>query len=252
MRSGSAFQFDIALYDAAGAGLSYANQAAFTGAGWSLTLIDMTTGTAVSPTISYTIAPVSGVTGRHTVALTLTTATWFVRVTPPSTSHTFILLPSAVWTGEQYDTDSLYARLNSIYGVVSQTSVPGVTLNDLVEGDSYSTTVTVPTSYLSRMGWTDLTGCTLHGTIRRPADDGTGTAAATLSAVTPFVTINGTDPTAFDITWTTYPAGMVFTTPERTTGSVNFRVEVQAAKAGKTMTVLYNATLATYRQDDPT
>jgi hypothetical protein len=211
----------------------------------------MSTGSAVTPTLSYTVSPVAGVSGRHTVGgITLTTAAWFVRITPPTTSHFFIVMPSVGWTGEQYDTDSLYARINSIYGVTSQTSVPGVTLNAMVEGDSYSTNVSVPPSYLTRMGWANLTGCTLHGTIRRPDDTTLGTPAATLTMGSdPKVTI-GADPTTFDISWTAFPTGMILTTPERTTGVVNFRVEIQAINAGKQLTILYNSPLTVYRQDD--
>lgn len=247
MRSGSTIQFDVAIYGTTGLGLTYANQAAFAAAGWTLAFIDMTTGVAVSPTISYTFTPVSGVDGRHTVVATLTTATWFVRITPPSALMTWNILPTVGWTGEANDFDTIYARLNSAFGVTSSTTVPGVALPNLVEGDSYSTTVAVPTSYLSRMGWTDLSGTTLSGTIRRPSDDGTGTAAATLTEGT-YLAHNATL-TYFDISWTTFPAGMVLTSPERATGSVTFRVEVQAVKTGKTLTVLYNSPLIVYRQD---
>jgi hypothetical protein len=254
MRAGDTVQFDIALFDAAAAALSYADKAAFEAAGWSLTFIDMATGAAVSPALTYTLAPVAGVSGRHTVRLATTTATWLARVTPPSVNHTYTVLPVAIWSGDQYDSDSIYARLNSIYGITTSTTpVPSVTLPGMIEEDSYAATITVPTSYLARMGWTDLTGATMTGTIRRPDDIGTGTAAATLGATTPFVTINGTDPTAFDIRWDVWPAGMTLTTPERTAGlAVTFRVEVQAVKAGKTLTVLYNAPLLVSRQDDPT
>lgn len=250
MRAGQPLRFDLVLLDGAGAALSYADKAAFEAAGWSLTFIDLSTGSAVSPTVSYTLAPVSGVSGRHTIALTLTTAAWFIRITPPSVNHSFSVVPTALWDGSTYDADTLFARINSVYGQSSTTAVPGVALNEMVEGDSYLTTVTVPTSYLSRMGWVNLTGKTLTGTIRRPADTTIGTPAATLGATTPFVEINGTDPTAFNIRWDTYPAGMVLTTDERTAGSVRFRVEVQAEAGGKTLTLLYNAPLAVYREDN--
>lgn len=252
MKSGDRIQFDIALFDAAGAGLSYADKTAFEAASWSLTFIDLDTGSAVSPTISYTIAPVSGIDGRHTVVTTLTTAAWMVRITPPTTSHSFSVIPSAAWTGDQYDTDSLYARLNSVYGLTSATTIPGVALNNVVEGDSYSTTVTVPTSYLSRIGWTDLSGTTLHGTIYRQSEDGTGTASATLTEGAFPKLVHNATLTAFDITWDTYPSGLVLTSPERVTGYAALRVEVQATKSGKTLTILYNAPLIAYRQDDET
>lgn len=249
MKSGSPILFDVALYDATGAGLSYANQAAFLAAGWTLSFIDMSTGIAVSPSISYTITPASGVTGRHVVSCTLTTAAWFLRITPPTSAYTWTVLPTASWTGEQYDTDSIYNRINTAYGVTSSTGVPSLTLQPIVEGDSYNQTVSVPTNYLSRVGWTDLSGTVLSGTIRRPSDDGTGTAAATLTeGSTPFLIHNATL-TSFDINWTTFPAGMVLTSQERAEGSVNYRVEVQATKAGKILTILYNSTLTCYRQD---
>lgn len=250
MKSGSPILFDIALYDPTGAALSYANYAAFIAAGWTLVFIDMSTGIAVSPTLTATITPVAGVAGRHSVQLTLTTATWIARITPPSVLYSFSIIPSAFWTGEQYDTDALYARLNSVYGVSPATAIPGVALNQIVEGDSYSCTVTVPSSYLlARAGWTDLSGTVLDGTVRSPADDGTGTVRATLTEGTYLA--HNANLLAFDISWTTYPSGMILTSPERTAGSVNFRVEVQAKKAGKILTILYNAPLLAYRQDDP-
>lgn len=254
MRSGSPILFDIALLDANGSGLSYASQAAFVAAGWDLSFIDMSTGIAVTPTISYTIAPVSGVDGRHVVGgITLTTVAWAARITPPSGSgYAFQVLPSAMWTGEQNDADTIYARLNSVYGVTSVTSVPGLNLNNMVEGDSYATTVTVPTSYLSRMGWTDLSGTTLDGTIRRSDDTTTGTPAATLTEGAYPKLVHNATLTAFDITWLAYPSGMVLTTPDRTTGSHQFRVEVQAKKGSQVLTILYNAPLIVYRQDDIT
>jgi hypothetical protein len=251
MKSGSPILFDIALFDPSYTGLSYANYAAFTAAGWTLTFIDMATGIAVTPTLTATMTPVAGVSGRHSVQVTLTTASWTVRITPPTVFHAFTVLPTATWTGEQYDTDSIYSRLNSVFGVVSATSVPGATLNQLVEGDSYSCTVTIPASYLTaRVGWTDLSGTVLDGTIRSPSDDGTGTVRATLTEGT-YLTHNA-NLLAFDIAWSTFPSGMVLTTPERTAGSVNFRVEVQAKKAGKVLTILYNAPMLCYRQDDAT
>ena len=253
MRSGSPILFDVALFDAAGAAVSYADQTAFAAAGWSLTFINMATGAAVSPTLSYTVTPVAGVSGRHMIAgITLTTAAWIVRITPPAVTWTFMVLPSASWTGEQFDTDSLYARINSVYGITSQTSIPTQTLNNLVEGDSYSTTVDIPTSYLARMGWTDLAGTDLHGTIYRITEDGTGAASATLTeGADPKVTHNAIL-TSFDISWSTFPSGLLLTSPERVTGYANCRVEVRATKAGKTLTVLYNAPMTVYRQDDET
>lgn len=248
MKSGSPIRFDLALYDASGTGLSYADAAAFTTAGWSLSFIDMATGAAVSPSISYTLAPVAGVSGRHTVSLTLTTASWFLRITPPTVNHSFSVMPTAAWTGEATDTDSLYARINSIYGVTGSTSVPGLTLDPIVEGDSYKATLKVPTSYLSRMGWTDLTGATLTGTIRRPGDDGTGTAALTMTGT--HLTVNGSDPTAIDMQWDSFPSGMVLTTPERANVSLTYRVEIQAVKTTKKLTVIYNAPFVCYRQDN--
>jgi hypothetical protein len=250
MRSGSPALFEVALFDANGAGLSYADKAAFEAAGWSLTFIDMSTGSTVSPTISYTIAAVAGVTGRHVVALTLTAAAWVVRITPPTAAWTYMQLPGVAWTGEQYDTDSIYSRVNSIYGVTSQTTIPGLTLDNLVEGDSYSCELSVPTSYLSRMGWTDLSGTVLTGTIYRASEDGTGTASATLTeGADPRLTHTATL-TNFSISWDTFPTGLLLTLPERATGYANMRVEVQASKAGKKLTVLYGAPITVYRQDN--
>ena len=247
--------FDIALLDASGNGLSYASKAAFEAAGWSLSFRDPATGNALGSQPAYTLSPVTGVTGRHTVLVTLGTSAWYVRITPPTTAYDFAVLPGAMWDGSTYDADDLYARLSTVYGTsLSGSTVSTATLPNTVEGDSYATTVTVPAAYLARMGWTDLTGATLTGTIRRPTDTTTGTPAATLDGTgTPpngLLAVNGVDNKAIDISWTTYPTGMVFDAGERVAGTVNFRVELQAVKAGKKLTVLYNATLPVYRQDN--
>ena len=257
MRSGSPILFDIALYDTAGAGLSYADKTAFEGAGWSLTFIDMSTGSAVSPTISYTIAPVAGVTGRHVVQCTLTATAWQARITPPSASYSFQLVPALSWTGETYDTDSIFARVNSIYGIQTVTSLPTGVARPMVESDSYACTLQVPTAYLTSLGWTNLTGATLTGTIRRSSDDGTGTAAADLVTGSPTsaqgkVAINSGDATKVDVTWTTYPTGMALTSPERAAGGAAFRISVEATLAGKQLTVLYYFTLQVSRKENLT
>ena len=254
MRATDPIMFDVALLDTAGAGLSYANKAAFEAAGWSLSFRDPATGNALGSQPAYTITPVAGVTGRHTVLVTLGTSAWYARITPPSVDHDFAILPGGIWDGSSYDADDVFARLSTVFGVSNGSTVNSVALPNLVEGDSYLATVTVPAAYLARMGWTDLTGATLTGTIRRPEDTTTGTPACTLDATgtspNGLLAVNGTDNKAVDISWTTYPTGMVFTTPERTAGTVNFRVELQVVKTGKKLTVLYNATLATFRQDN--
>jgi hypothetical protein len=246
--------FDVALLDATGAGLSYANKTAFEAAGWALSFRDPATGNALGTQPAYTIAPVSGVTGRHTVLVTLGTSAWYARITPPTTSHDYAVLPGAMWDGSSYDSDDLYSRMSTVFGTSTGSSVNIATLPNLIEGDSFLTTVTVPAAYLSRMGWTDLTGATLTGTIRRPDDITTGTPACTLDGTgTPpngLLAVNGTDPKAVDLSWTTYPTGMVLTTPERAVGTVNYRVEIQAVKSGKKLTVLYNSTMPVFRQDN--
>ena len=255
MRATDPIMFDIALLDTAGAGLSYADKTAYEAAGWSLSFRDPATGNALGSQPAYTLTPVAGVTGRHTVLVTLGTSAWYARITPPTTAYDFAVLPGAMWDGSTYDADDLYARLSTVYGTaLSGSTVSTVSLPNAVEGDSYSTTVTVPAAYLARMGWTDLTGATLTGTIRRPTDTTLGTPACTLDATgTPpngLLAVNGVDNKAVDISWTTYPTGMVFDAGERVTGTVNFRVELQAVKTGKKLTILYNATLPIYRQDN--
>lgn len=255
MHATDPIMFDVALLDASGNGLSYADKTAFEAAGWALSFRDPATGNALGSQPAYTLSPVTGVTGRHTVLVTLGTSAWFARITPPSTAYDFAVLPGASWDGSTYDSDDLYSRLSTVYGTaLSGSTVSTVALPNMVEGDTYLTTVTVPAAYLARMGWTDLTGSTLTGTIRRPEDTTTGTPACTLDATgTPpngLLAVNGTDAKAVDLSWTTYPTGMVLTSPERTTGTVNFRVEIQAVKGGKKLTVIYNATLPVYRQDN--
>lgn len=254
MKATDPIMFDVALLDASGNGLSYANKTAFEAAGWSLSFRDPATGSALGVQPSYTLTPVTGVNGRHTVLVTLGTTAWFARITPPSVNHDFAMLPAAFWDGSSYDADDVFARLSTVYGTSTGSTVNSVVMPNLVEGDSYAATVTIPSAYLARMGWTSLTGATLTGTIRRPTDTTTGTPACTLDGTgTPpngLLVVNGTDNKAVDISWTTYPTGMVFTTDERTSGTVNFRVEIQAVITGKKLTVLYNATLPTFRQDN--
>ncbi len=249
MRAGSPFLFDLALYDADGVGLSYANAAAFESAGWSAVAVSLSTGIDLSPAVAYTLAPVAGIDGRHSFRYTLTDTPFFWRFTGPTTSHVFNVIPGAINDGEVNDPDTLYARFNSVYGLTTATTVPGVIMNSMVEGDSYFTTITIPTSYLARMGWTDLTGTTLDGTIRVPGDHTIGTPAVALVMGTNLA-INGDNAAAIDIYWDTYPPGMVLTPDMRAEGQAVFTVEVQAKMAGKTLTILYNAPLTVFHQDD--
>lgn len=254
MKAGDPIIFDVALADATGAGLSYADYTAFTTAGWSLTFIDPSTGSALGSPPSATLAPVSGINGRHRVMTTATSSAYMVRITPPNTNFSYTVLPTVFWDGTDQDTDAVYNRLTSVYTFATGTSVQSGTLPSAVEGDSYSATLTTSAAYLARMGWSDLTGATLTGTIRRPGDTTIGTPACTLNGTgTPpdgLVAINGSNPTSVDISWTTYPTGMVLATDERTAGAVDFRVEIQAVKAGKKLTVAYNVKLTVYRQDN--
>lgn len=255
MKAGDKFIFDVALYDASGNGLSYADKTAFTTASWTLSFVDPSTGSALSPQPTYTLAPVTGVNGRHAITVTLPTSAFLARFTPPSTGYEFVVLPSAYWDGLSYDENSIYTRLSSVLGISTGGSPATGTLPSLVEGDSYLATITVPAAYLARLGWSNLTGATLTGTIHRATDIGTETAACTLDgAGTPpngLLAVNGTDPTAVDLSWTTFPTGMALTTPERTASNLlTFRVEIQAVLGGKKLTVLTQASLTVLRQDN--
>jgi hypothetical protein len=127
----------------------------------------------------------------------------------------------------------------------------------MVEGDSYLATLVVPSAYLTRLGWTDLTGATLTGTVRALTDIGTGTALADLVTGVPTtaqgkIAINGANASAVDISWTDYPTGMVLTTPQKTTGYVTVNVSIEATLASKILTVIYRAQMTIYAEDLPT
>lgn len=253
MKAGDPFVFDVALFDASGSPLSYANKTAFTTAGWSLIFID-TAGAALASQPAYTLAAVAGVAGRHAVVSTLPAQATMVRITPPATTWSFVVLPSLYTDSLIYDENSIFSRLNSVLGISSSGAPATTVLPSMVEGDSYLATIVVPISYLARMGWSNLTGATFTGTIHRPADVGTEAAACVLDGTgTPpngKLTINGSDPTAVDLSWTTFPTGMVFTTPERSATAINYRVEIQAVIAGKKLTILTQSNLTVLRQDN--
>lgn len=256
MRAGSPVLLGVQLFDASGAALSYANRAAFTGAGWALTFIDMATGAAVSPSISYTIATSTGPPGMHFLGWTLTANETYVLITPPA-GFSYQFASTAIYTGETNDIDTVYNRVTSVFAAPSSASVSTATLPSMVEGDSYLATLVIPTSYLQRLGWSDLTGATLTGTVRALSDNGQGTALADLVTGSPSsaqgkIAINGTNAKAVDISWTNYPTGMVLQTADRNAGSVTVNVSIEAVEAGKTLTVIYRSTLLIYAKDNPT
>jgi hypothetical protein len=245
----------LQLFDASGAALSYASYVAFTAAGWSLAFIDMATGTDISPSISATVAAHAGPPGFHFLGWTLTANETYVLITPP-TGFTYQNAPSVIYTGESNDLDTLYARVSSVYAAPSSSSPSTVALPSMVEGDSYLATLQVPTTYLTRLGWADLTGVTLVGTVRAQTDIGTGTALADLVTGVPTaaqgkIAINAGDATKIDISWTDYPTGMVLTTPQKTAGSVTVNVSIEATLAGKSLTTIYRATLTIFAEDVP-
>jgi len=256
MRSGSPALVGLQLFDASGGALAYANLAAFTGAGWAIEFIDMATGVAISPAITATLATHTGPPGFHFLGWTLTTNETYVLITPP-TGYSFQMTPSVIYTGEQNDVDTVYSRVSSVYAAPSSASPSVTVLPSMVEGDSYLATMQIPTAYLTRLGWTNLTGATLTGTVRAQTDIGTGTALADLVTGSPTtaqgqIRVNAGDATKVDILWTTYPTGMVLTTPQKTTGKVTVNVSIEAVESSQTLTVLYRATLDIFAKDNPT
>lgn len=149
----------LQLEDDAGTAASYANKAAFTGAGWALTFKDID-GVSLSPQPTYTVADQGA--GLHRINLDEPSEPCFAIITVPTGYYTPRLVLE--FTGEPYDLADIYALiLSNAQGTTAGVGSARVsdTLEDWVDGDSFSMSVVFTAAQLAKIGKTTLTGVTV-------------------------------------------------------------------------------------------
>lgn len=234
------------FFDAAGAGQSYANAAAFLSAGWTVTYVDMTGSVITSPT--WNVSPLAGLAGRHKFQITVPNVSGVIYFTPPSGySSAWDSAPIPV---EQSSIDDIAALLTATDVSVNPITLASTANLEQYEGDSVDRTINIPTSTLSEFGWSNLVGCTLSGAIRRTTDTTTGSPLVALVATTN-LTIVGADSKSVRIKQDTFPAALALSGTEIGNGGVQHYYDIQATKAGIRKT-LVRGVWSIRRQEDRT
>lgn len=155
----------LLLQTTAGAADSYADETAFTGAGWDLDFRD-SDGITLSPQPDWTLSDEGD--GLHAVYIEAEpSGPWFAKITVPAGHYS----SGAALTGDgdPYSISGLAALLLSTIGtpVSPGSRVEGV-LEDWVEGDYYNTEIIIPAAELEKISASDLTGVTVSAAAKQP------------------------------------------------------------------------------------
>jgi hypothetical protein len=201
MASGDPWFDLMQLETDAGVAASYANAAAFTGAGWDLSF-KQADGTVLSPQPTWTV--VDEGSGLHRINVVAepdrgATAGWYAEITVPSGYYTPSL--SLGGLGEPYELADLMAQIMSSASSSGAVAAARVTdeLEDWVEGDSFRLDVTFTAAQLAKIGKTTLTGVTIiaGAKLAFPAKDSDDTndisfiaAAVDVTALTALITLD--------------------------------------------------------------
>ncbi len=200
MITGSTFPHVLYLFSTAGVAQSYANTAAFTGAGWAVTWYDKN-GSALGSQPTYAIVDLGS--GRHVISFPNPAGVWVALATVPAGKSD----PGAFGgEGTSYDEDSLAGLFLTSTGIPAAQSAADQDLGDVVDGDSWSSgTLNIPLGKITPFGivFADLndTDFTLTAGLKStPADASVPIDAAFGGSVT-------TDG-AFIVSWDTFPTAM--------------------------------------------
>ncbi len=212
----------VCLQTTAGAAASYADKAAFTGAGWDLTWRDVD-GTALASQPTWTIADEGA--SLHRIKYTVPAGFWWVEYTVPAGYRADPA--SFAGEGQSYDEDSIATLLQTNQGIPALQSAADRDLGDVVMGDSWNSgTLTVPVGKLSTLGFTTLTGLSVITAALKDAPTSTGS-----------IVISGTIVSATGLTcsagWLTFPTGLNLTTEE----SKTWYLDIQFRNTGATVTI---------------
>lgn len=120
-----------------------------------------------------------------------------------------------------YDTDALADLLTASIGSAAASGITVSTdFGTVKEGDAWSTgTLTVPTSVISRFGYSDLTGMTISAGLKNTPSD----SPVTIAAGTPGAAILSAANRTCQVTWDTFPVGL----SPGTAQSKTFQMDIQ-------------------------
>lgn len=231
MKTGDTIPRIIALSQANGTPVQYANLAAAVSAGWSFVLDDAT-GTPISSP-SMTLVPKSSTDGSHYLFYVLPAGLTNLRIVAPSGYRGSVL--ALLGEGESY---SLTDLANLILSLTAQASIqttvtgPGKADWSWVQHDSINRSFTIPATTLAEFGWTDLSGATFTGAVRAPGDN--GSASPTLSLTGTQITGSGLVLTiAMD-----WDAALNLSQSDYANGSKVWNYDIQMVKSSKKKTIL--------------
>lgn len=235
-RAGQQVEFAFRLTQD-GAALSYANAAAFEAAGWA---VDLRVAQA-DQTFSYTIQPHTDTAlaneGYHLLVTTMVNGLGNLIVSKPTTGTGWHVGPDGYALAfETNDIDSVYSLIVSTEGIViSGTNIVQVDF-DLVEGQSWTKTVTASETALTEWGYDseDLADgtLTLRGEVRLPTN-AQGIPNAHIAVSTDTAT-PGTDPVIrlsfpeWPVAVTGVQEGMTVVSADSDNSTVLFQWDVEA------------------------
>lgn len=218
-KTGDNVSLPIYLESNAGAAQTYANQAAFAAASWTLTWYQA--GAALGSQPTYTVTPL-GSTGIH----------WFNFNLPAGVDSMVIGNPTGfrsdpaaiVLTTPTSDTDAIVSVLNTATGTPINNGIQTSYSFSVAEGDSFIKALTVPAAALTDFGLTDLSGTwTTTAAGRDPADTTTGAPAFVMT-----VAIVNAAARTITMGWgSTFPSGAALTTSDILNGSKAWLYDVQ-------------------------
>lgn len=218
-KTGDNVSLPIYLESNAGAAQTYANQAAFLAASWTLTWYQAGVALGTQPT--YTVTPL-GSTGIHWFNFNLPAGVDSIIVGNPTG---FRSDPAAiVLTTPTSDTDAIVSVLNTASGTPINNGIQTSYSFSVAEGDSFIKTLTVPAAALTDFGITDLTGTwTTTAAGRDPTDSTTGSPAFVMT-----VAILSGAARTITMGWgSTFPAGAAMSAGDILNGSKAWLYDVQ-------------------------
>jgi hypothetical protein len=196
LKPGDIAYLPFTLQTTAGVAVVFANKAALTGAGWTLTYWNAG---AVVSSPTWDLVIVDSPAGRYQVALTIAAAGQGECFLTPPAGYT-----SSVETHtldvESYDLDALAALFLSASGSPGVQSAEDGDLGDVVDGDSWNSgTLTISEDAMSPLGVTSLTGLTIEASFKSQPSD---------TAVTATATVIDAPTRQLQVSWDTFPVAM--------------------------------------------
>lgn len=228
--AGSTATFPLLLQDAAGAALSYANKAAFTGAGWAITFYN-STGTALSPqpTWDLLVGTVATQPDIYQVQYVVPTGDFTAVVDVLGTNYA---APTAYRDfGDGASLSQIYAAALESSGVVVQDATTGQDIN-VYQGDSIVVDMSVTETALSFIGAASLADCdTIAAELKLAATN--ATSAPEVATFAESITSDTSGARTVRVSLDSFPSALNVSGPLGTT--VAARIDLRLTKGTKTI-----------------